>query len=144
MRWLFGKGYRHGVTRIVVLTGTSAVKFPRLDCGLTMFLIGWLSNRKERQYWDHARSWECTKGDYHQDPCLHLAPVRRLYLWGLVIVMARCEEITREEGREFIKTEVAPSSHMPGMFNWHYWCTDQHSANFGRFEGRIVCFDYSD
>lgn len=144
LRFVFRRRYRHGVTRIVVLGRRTVVKVPRFDQGLTLFLLGWLANRSERQKWGHARSWKPDPAHPDHDPALHLAPVRGMYLWGLVLLQARCEEITVEEGKTFIDREVVPSPYTPGMFDWTYWSGDRHSANFGRYEGRIVCFDYPD
>lgn len=144
MRFVFGqRNYRHGVTRMVILTKRYAIKMPRLDSGFSLLLTGWLGNRQENKCWQHAKGWKCTKGDVHNDPQLHLAPVYRMYFLGLVLVMGRCKEITQEEGKAFIEAEVKGSATREGTFDWTYWCTDHHSGNFGRYEGRIVCLDYT-
>lgn len=142
---VFGRRYRHGVTRVVVLTGASAYKVPRFDSGLTLFLTGWLANRQEARKWVSASRLYVQGDKPYPHPTTRLVPVRRTLLCGLLLVMARAEELTQEEGKAFITAEAEHAKSDPdSAFDWGYWAPDLHPANLGRYEGQIRCLDYSD
>lgn len=142
---IFGRRYRHGVTRMVVLTERSAFKVPRLDRGLTMFLTGWLCNRQEAGKWNSASRLYVQGNKPYPHPMTRLVPVRRTLLWGLIMVMERAEELTQEEGKEYIAAEAEHAKNDPdSAFDWGYWAPDMHPANLGRYKGVIRCLDYSD
>lgn len=142
---VFGRRYRHGVTRMVVLTARSAYKVPRVDNGLTIFLIGWISNRKEARNWVAASRLYDHGVHTSPHPKDMLVPVRRTRFWGLLLVMERAEELTKEEGKAFITAQAEQAKDDPdAAFDWGYWAPDLHPANLGRYEGTIRCLDYSD
>lgn len=140
---VFGRRYRYGVTRAVVLTTRVAVKVPRFDSGLTIFLMGWLANRNEATKWRAATTLYVRRSPLEPHPSTQLAPVRRTWLGGLVLVMARCQELTREDGQTYIDGQRQQALDDPDRaFDWDYWCGDFHHGNLGRYQGRIVCLDY--
>jgi len=143
LSWVFGRRLRHGATRRVLLCGRRAYKVPRCLCGLTPFLRGWLANRDEAQTWRAvSKFYVCKPGE--APPAERLAPVLGTWLGGIVLVMARCEELTQADAKAYIFAEqdlIARDS--PAAFDWERYCTDLHPGNLGRYEGRIVCLDYS-
>ncbi len=149
VHWLmlrvFGRRYRHGVTRMVVLTSRTAYKVPRFDRGLTTFLTGWLANRNERRNWVSASRNYVQGNRLYPHPITRLVPVRRTLLWGLLLLMERAEELTQEEGKAYIAAEAEHAKSDPdSAFDWGYWAPDLHPANLGRYGGTIRCLDYSD
>lgn len=145
MRWLFGRRYRHGVTRMVALGGGSAYKVPRFDSGLSLFLTGWLANRQEARKWysvNHLYEHREGSGPHPRD---RLVPVRRTLFWGLLLVMQRCQEVTQADGKAYIDEQAEQAKNDPDTaFDWQYWAPDLHPANLGRLNGEIRVLDYSD
>lgn len=82
----------NGSTRIVILVGKYAIKIPRFFIEpdnkfygkLVNFLFGWVSNRKE---------YLLSKNQINDD----LLPVKKSFLWSMIIIMDKAEPITREE-----------------------------------------------
>ncbi len=140
---VFGRRYRYGCTRAVVLTSTFAYKVPRFDSGFTIFLMGWLANRNEASKWRQATTLYVRRSPLEPHPSTRLAPVRRTWFCGLLLVMVRCQEVTREDGQAYIEAQALQLTEEPELaFDWDYWCGDFHPANLGRYQGRMVCLDY--
>ena len=130
---------------MVALVGRRAYKVPRFDSGLTIFLMGWLCNRQEARKWVAASRLYVQGERAYPHPATRLVPVRRILLWGLLVVMERAEELTQEEGRAYIVAEAEHAKRDPdSAFDWGYWAPDLHPANLGRYQGEIRCLDYSD
>lgn len=135
-RLLVGARIAKGVTRATILRRDTVLKFPRFEQGLDLFLRGWLANRVEVTKWRGALHLDRTDLPFHHKTYRLLAPVRSTWLWGLVIVMDRCDPITEGEYLVFdadVKLE-----------EYAYYFSDLHHKNFGRYEGRIVCLDYGE
>jgi hypothetical protein len=114
---------RQGCSRTVYLIGAYAVKFPSCWAGLSQFLLGWLSNRREREVWERVSS--------DLDSRSFLCPVVGCYLLGLVLVMERAGEV---EPGEMIPTELAA---------FEMFTNDVHPGNIGRIDERLVLLDYA-
>lgn len=133
---MIGRRADAGVTRLVVHGRHTVIKVPRFDNGLDHFLMGWLGNRTERSKWYAASVLYQPNGMEDILPWQMLAPIRRSYFFGLIIVMDRCRPVTREQYNNFTLDIDLPL--------WEYYFSDFHQNNFGWLHGRIVCLDYAD
>lgn len=126
-RIFFGK-FTTGTSRIVFFRKNNVYKVARFNRTLKGFLYGWIANLTEAGYW---------KNTYPEGKKL-LCPVNGKYLFGIIIRMPRCKTpVNAVELKEWRKVHAG---------ELEYWCKDeeQHSRNFGYYEGRIVCIDYND
>lgn len=123
----------YGRTRLVVLVGQSALKFPRINEGFINFLLGLIHNINE--FNRHKNRSD-----------LELARVRWCAPFGLLLIMERLipfhvggwdkgehmavTEALKEEFSDLIDEGIA---------------VDIHTGNFGyRLDGTLVCLDYGD
>lgn len=123
---------RDGVTRIVLLIGPWALKFPRFGYGYAMGLRGLLCNMQERAIW--SLGWA------------QLCPVLWALPGGWLLVMRRARPLTDEEWADF---DVASYE----AFRWHKKTegnrlsdgvvpTEYKREHFGFVGGRFVTVDY--
>lgn len=112
-----------GVTRLVFVFRHFVIKVPRLNYGHTNFLCGCLSNWKERQFYKNFKNLP----DYGN----LIIPTLWCSWFGLISIQKRAlklnRELTLEEIKKFSKV-----------------CTDIKSANFGIYNGNLVCIDYGE
>lgn len=114
-----------GISRTVFLVGRYAVKVPCGRYGYEKWLRGLLANRQERE-WSRAKYPELC-------PVLFADPL------GLVVIMPRCEILTRElTGLEYHAffgpiNEATRSYRVP---------TENKPDSFGYLNGRLVAVDY--
>lgn len=119
-RWRLELG---GCHRTVLLLSRYVFKVPIMGFGLSWWVRGWLANLRERE------EWRLTK-----DP--GLCPVL-LSLFGLVIVMRRCETVPPVE-HDDVLAERAEFVVRRG-----YECSaEPYAKSYGRLNGRVVAFDY--
>lgn len=104
---------RFGVTRIVFLIGSVAIKVPTLRYGWRLFLTGMLANLHERLWW--GEGW-----DERLCPVLFADPI------GMVVIMKRAEDI------DFLPKEE----------DFKYLPLDHKIENFGLLNGKVVLRDY--
>jgi len=113
-----------GITRYVILTKKYAIKFPNPSYSMKYWLKGWIANIMEKDIWEAFNS----EGIDNQEIKYLICPVLKQYLWGFISVMPKCEPITIDEFPE--------ESKLTGV------CGDYKLDNYGKYKGRIVCFDY--
>lgn len=106
-----------GTTRIVLLIGQLALKFPRWT-HWHLFLQGMLANRQEYLF---------SQCDWYE-----LLPVLFYFPFGLCNVVARTEELTADEW-DFIKENFIFSDLMP---------VEPKKCSFGKLKNRIYAIDY--
>ncbi len=111
---------KFGSTRIVILVGNIAVKFPALD-SWEHFLLGIVSNIRESHYWKWFK-------------CARLCPVL-FSAGGFILIMQRAEELSPDE---FSKIELGE---FVTMNNARIPVEDKFSS-FGKIGMRIVATDY--
>lgn len=120
---------RKGVTRVVILIGKFAIKFPRGyhssrtkdPLSWKWFLRGLLANIDEKFWWD------CT---LQKDK---LCKIRIAGPLGLFLIMDRAEPLLETEyDKEFFEKE------------FKYLPLDNKICNFGKINDRIVLVDYAD
>jgi len=111
---------RKGVTRLVFLIGNYAIKIPNFTVQHSHFLQGCYANWSERMY---------TKMFKNLPEIDRVAPTYFCSWFGLISIQQRVTELTRHLSEE----EIDYFKHQT---------TDIKSANFGYFQGRLVCVDY--
>jgi hypothetical protein len=112
-----------GVTRLVLLVGKYAIKFPNFTYSHLHFLNGCYDNWSERQYCKTYK--KCKDIDFIQKVSLTLF----CFWFGLLSIQKRVEVLTRdltEIEKEYFKEQS----------------TDTHRQNFGYLNGVLVCVDY--
>ena len=115
----------YGSTRIVFLTRSWAIKVPYYLVWRN-FLLGLLANMEERQLHDVYWGEEYESFD-------RLCPVKFSLWGGWLLVMPRCEPLTREEFEEWkahCDYQNMPLEVEPKLSSW------------GWLEGRVVAIDY--
>jgi hypothetical protein len=122
---------RDGVTRIVLLAGPWAFKFPRFGYGYAMGLRGLLCNMQERGIW--VLGWP------------QLCPVLFALPGGWLLVMRRARPLTMDEWQaldvaEFRKHRVREQDG-PESYDGIVPVEDKQDS-FGVVDGRIVAVDY--
>lgn len=112
-----------GVTRLVFVFKSIVIKIPRLNFGHTNFLYGCLSNWKERQFY---KKFKDVPGFGEL-----IVPTVWCSWFGLIQIQRRAyvldRNLTQEEIEKFNKV-----------------CTDSQGANFGIYNGNLVCIDYGE
>lgn len=109
---------QQGITRVVVLIGRYAIKFPRVTRGWSMLIQGIFSNLSEANCWRN----NCFDGnDGHPGLC----PVKFSFM-GFILIMPRVEILSDES--------ELPQAEDLGE--------DRKAINYGRYMGRVVCVDY--
>lgn len=122
---------REGVTRIVLLVGPWALKFPRFGYGYAMGLRGLLCNLQERAIW--TLGWP------------QLCPVLWAFPGGWLLVMRRARPLTEDEWqaldfeafRWHRKTEIKGERMVEGCVP-----VENKHDSFGIVDGRVVAVDY--
>lgn len=115
---------KEGITRIVILIGNFAIKFPNVRNGQLNFLTGCLSNYRERLY---CKTFKGVLNNYYYSL---VAPSIYCSIFGLVQIQKRCIPLNRElSGDEIDKfREISRGDLKP--------------ENFGIFKNKVVCLDY--
>lgn len=107
----------YGCTRLVILTRKYAIKIPQFHYEWRHFLFGLLANMQEVQFSKMKDERAC--------PVL-------FSLWGgWLLVMPRCEPITRDDFRRLDISDYNPP--IP---------VEDKEDSFGYYNGRIVAIDY--
>jgi hypothetical protein len=109
----------HGTTRVVILTKRFAFKFPTY-VSWRLFLNGLLCNMQEKQF---------------SGTSPNLCPVLWSLPGGFLVVMPRCEPITRAT---FFGMDVQTFIEQPDMF----LPVENKQDSFGWYKDRIVAVDY--
>jgi hypothetical protein len=109
---------RSGLSRVVLLCGDYAIKFPNIFNGDGLYVTGMLGNVLERSRWKHSKNHPA------------LVPVLFCFPFGLFLVQPRCYALM---GRELTQEEV---QQLP------FVNIDNKGENFGIRQGRIVVIDY--
>ncbi|EPU3084357.1 hypothetical protein ACVV2V_002700 [Escherichia coli] len=120
----------NGGTRIVILTERLALKFPRVD-SWRCFVQGLLSNMTEGQWRDFGNK--------------HLCPIKYSNRFGLLVVMARAQEVTNEEKFKEDLSQLLEDESVgvdPCELGVDFFEYDGTSKNFGYIDGRLVKIDY--
>jgi hypothetical protein len=107
---------KHGTTRVVILCGAYAFKFPTFR-SWTLFLFGLLANMQEKLF---SGVWE------------ELCPVVFAIPGGFCTVMKRAQPIDESKWEELSQT--IPEH----IFN----IAESKSINYGWLDGKIVAIDY--
>ncbi|MFA7287414.1 MAG: hypothetical protein WC055_00895 [Melioribacteraceae bacterium] len=111
----------YGTTRVVFLIGKYAFKIPSIMYEFRLFLLGLLANMQEVQFSKINQPELC--------PVLFYIP------FGFLVVMPRCEPLTREE---FFEMDAE---------NWllredYTIPAEPKLDSFGKYKGKIVAVDY--
>ncbi|HMT01686.1 MAG TPA: hypothetical protein PKD00_00010 [Burkholderiales bacterium] len=112
---------KKGVTRIVLLIGNYAIKFPNFTFCHLYFLSGCYNNWSERNY------CKVFKKHSYIDK---VAPCYYCSIFGLFAIYARCKPLERkltDTEKEYYK---------------HLHDGDDKKENFGYYKNRLVCLDY--
>jgi hypothetical protein len=112
---------REGCTRLVVLVGRYALKFPRFDLSWKLGLQGMLCNMQEAEF---------GRGEWPE-----LAPITFAIPGGFLVIQRRCEPMPDDvwatfNARKFIRRR---EYHLP---------VEEKQDSFGILDGQIVAFDY--
>ena len=118
--------FHHGVTRVVVLVGSFAIKFPRWTMGTMWFTRGQCHNLKERDFW---RSYPAPARE-HLCPCYFCLP------FGLFSIMRRAAHLPDDDpnGTDYHNLLTAKG----------YRGFDSKTDNLGMIDGQLVILDYGD
>lgn len=124
-----------GVTRHVILISKYAIKIPRLNYGWRLFLKGLLCNMQE---WEFSRMND-----------KRMAPIFFRIKGGFLIVMARCEPLTKNEfekiniehfwgqptknSKGYYGDCLIPCEHKQDSFGWY---------KFNGVNNTLVAIDY--
>lgn len=115
---------KRGITRLVFLTKTKAIKIPNPTYSLQHFLKGWLANITEKDIWKAFNS----EGMEAQDIKQLICPVLTTYLKCFVVVMPRCQPVPPQD--------FTPHKRLESV------CGDAKADNYGLLNNRLVCLDY--
>ena len=116
---------RSGGTRIVLLVGRFAIKFPIVQFGMRAFLLGMASNLQE------AKMSNFTEG---------LPKTYYCNVFGLALIARRCRPV-KHHGLFFVALEeLIAKSELPREF----WEWDGFPKNFGYLDGKLVKLDTGD
>jgi hypothetical protein len=119
-----------GATRIVVLTGRWAIKFPTFMYGWKFLLYGFLANMQERE-------WAGFDG--------RLCPIHYAAPGGMFIVMPRCQILTDDEFLEYVHDDWIRMCDKETGLPLPYSAelpVELKSCSFGWLNDRIVAVDY--
>lgn len=109
---------RYGTTRVVLLIGSFAIKFPR-PSNIRRFAMGILANMDERLWFrESPADWK-----------LNMAPALYCF-WGFVLIAKRARSITQKQYETINDADYIPLPY------------DKKIDNFGLYEERIVLVDY--
>lgn len=115
---------KYGVTRIVILIGNFAIKIPNFKNGQLNFLMGCVSNKRERTLFKSFVDFDGYSIYKYVAPSLYCS------IFGLIQIQKRCEPLNRdlsdEEKQKFFEVCMG----------------DLKRENFGLLDGNIVCLDY--
>ncbi len=106
-----------GITRVVLITGNYAIKFPRITKGWSMLIQGIYCNLSEANCWN----MNCFDGQTHPMLC----PVKFSFM-GFILVMPY---VSICQNKDELPEEIDPGE-------------DRHHRNYGWYMGRVVCVDY--
>jgi len=113
-----------GATRTVYIGRKRVYKFPHFTFSWKNFVQGMLANDQEKVF------SRCKDFEQRLCPVLWSLPL------GLLVVMPRCEVLTREEWESELKDSI-PISHAE-VSN----LVEMKPNSFGWYDGRIVALDY--
>jgi hypothetical protein len=114
-----------GITRIVLIVGNYAYKFPTIIYGMKNFLNGCYSNWAERKFNKDFKS-----ANFEENMIDYVAPSIFCSWFGLIQIQKRCDVLTEELSNEE-KIFFNPVSG-----------GDNKKENFGFYMGKKVCLDY--
>lgn len=120
----------NGGTRIVLLTKSYAIKFPRVGTW-KQFVQGMLSNMTEGQWKDYGNK--------------HLCPIKYSNKLGLLLVMVRAKEVNDEERfkSDLARLILEESEGIdPCELGAEFFEYDAASKNFGYIDDQLVKIDY--
>ena len=115
--------HRNGVTRIVILIGSWAIKLPRFDYGWRLGLQGLLANHQEEALWQDTRWAE-------------LCPVLWSVPGGFALIMRRARPLDDVEFEDFCLNGwimYPDNERIP---------VEKKADSFGILDGRVVAVDY--
>lgn len=120
---------RTGGTRIVVITGRYAIKFPRFN-SWKAFVQGMLSNMTEGQW----------KGFDNERLC----PIAYSNRFGLMVVMHKADPVEDEEAfnSDLQKLYDDVDSDEERTLDRDFFEYDSFPKNFGYYKGKLVKIDY--
>lgn len=112
-----------GVSRLVVIIGDTAFKFP-YPFSWRRFLLGLLANMTERTWWG-----------FTQD--VRLCPIRFSLPGGFLNVMPRCEALQPSDklGDTYADYYIRRYDDLP---------VENKADSFGYYQGNLVAIDYGD
>ena len=113
---------KKGVTRIVFILGSIVIKIPNFLYGHQNFLRGCLENWSERKFTKDFKDF-----DYY---AYKICPTLFSTWFGLLSIQPRAIVLKRELTNDEIKY-------------FKYVTSETKLANFGYYEGRLVCLDYA-
>ena len=121
---------KRGVTRLVILIGNFVIKIPRLDNGQEMFLLGCLSNWRERSF--------CKMFSRMPEFYNLVVPTIFCSWFGLFQIQLRCSN------KKFSKSVEELEDYMRVYQEGKRLGFDAKRVNLGWYKGRWVWLDYGD